>query len=94
MNILPWLRRTRIEREADLEWLLRTPQPLRLAGVRGRRILCTEGCAWVTAPGLAIDLFLKAGEEWLIDTDGLVLVEAIGRAAVAIRPSYAMSPSR
>ncbi|HEX8987870.1 MAG TPA: DUF2917 domain-containing protein [Rhodocyclaceae bacterium] len=74
----------RIEGGAGLECLLRERCPLRLAGVRGRSIRCTEGRAWITAPGLAMDVFLGPGEDWRCESDGLVLVEAMGRAAVTI----------
>jgi hypothetical protein len=67
-----------------LECLLRERKPLRLAAARGCRIRCMAGCAWITAPGMVEDVFLRGGEAWQIDTDGLVLVEAIGSAAVTI----------
>lgn len=69
---------------AGLACLLRERQPLRLSGARGRRIRCTAGCAWITAPGMFEDVILRGGEAWRVDTDELVLVEAIGRAAVEI----------
>jgi hypothetical protein len=68
---------------------------LRLSAARGRRILCTSGCAWITAPGLGDDIFLHDGQAWEIGTNGLVLVEAVGGATVAIGAAGAqtMSPS-
>jgi hypothetical protein len=77
-------RRGRIALDAEeLECRLQAGRPLRLSGARGGRIRCIAGCAWVTAPGLD-DLFLHQGEHWQADTDGLVLVEAIGAAIVSI----------
>jgi len=84
-----------VDAAAGLECLLRGNRPLRLARARGRRIRCTAGCAWITAPGMVDDVFLRDGEDWRIDTDGLVLVEAIGSAAIAIQDAGGqfMAPS-
>lgn len=59
-------------------------RPLRLTWARGRRISCERGCVWVTAPGVASDIFLYAGQQWTIPTQGLVLVEAEGSAVVTL----------
>jgi hypothetical protein len=75
--------RPRLEiRLEAMEILLRQGRPLRLAGARGRRILCTGGCAWITAPRLLEDVVLRAGETWLVSSDGGVLVEAVGSATI------------
>jgi hypothetical protein len=86
METLRLFKRQRLDIETltGLEVVLRENRPLRLAGARGRRILCTAGCAWITAPGVADDIFLHGGEAWVVAGDGLVLVEAVGSAAVAI----------
>ena len=71
--------------QADrMEFVLAADQPLRLAGARGRRILCTGGRAWITAPGHLDDVILAAGEAWEVSSDGLVLVEGLGRATVRL----------
>lgn len=77
---------------AGLEVVLRPDRPLRLAGAHGRRLVCTAGCAWITAPGMIDDLFLRRGDAWEVASDGLVLVEAVGSARVALG-DQAMSPS-
>ncbi len=69
---------------AGLECLLRANRPLRLSRGRGRRIRCTAGCAWITAPGMLEDVILRAGDAWQVHTDALVLVEAIDSAVVEI----------
>jgi hypothetical protein len=79
--------RARVDAEAGLECLLRENRPLRLARARGKRIRCTDGCAWITAPGMLADVFLLSGETWELDTDGLVLIEAVGSAAILIGDS-------
>jgi hypothetical protein len=77
-------RRGRIAIDAEgLECRLHAGRPLRLTGACGSRVRCIAGCAWVTAPRMD-DLFLHQGEHWVADTDGLVLVEAVGAAVVSI----------
>ena len=73
-----------IDAAAGLEVVLRENRPLRLAHAQGRRIACTAGCAWITAPGVRDDIYLNAGEAWEVGCDGLVLVEAVGSATVAV----------
>lgn len=87
MEALRWFdRRLQIEANTGLEVVLRQDHPLRLVRARGRRLLCTGGCAWITAPGVPDDIFLHAGEAWEVADDGLVLVEAVGRATVRMQP--------
>ncbi len=70
---------------ADLEFVLRENHPLRLTRARGQRVLCTSGCAWITAPGVVEDIYLRPGETWPIPGRGLMLVEAVGSATVVLR---------
>ena len=87
-------RRAVIGTGTGLDVLLRAGGPLRLARARGCRILCTAGCAWITAPGVAADIYLKAGEAWDVGCDGLVLIEAADCATVRMQAwAYRMSPS-
>lgn len=78
-----------------LEILLAAGRPLRLHRARGLRLRCTGGRAWITAAGLFEDVVLQAGEIWEVPGDGLVLVEGLGRATVALHgpQAQAMSPS-
>lgn len=69
---------------AGLEVVLRAGRPLGLVGGHGRFILCTSGCAWVTAPGVRDDIFLEVGQTWAVASRGRVLIEAIGDATVVI----------
>ena len=59
-------------------------RPLRLRHARGRRVFCERGCVWITAPGVASDIFLHAGQRWTIPANGLVLIEAEGSALVTL----------
>jgi hypothetical protein len=91
MNLLHLFGKARLE-TADgcgIEVVLRADHPLRLANARGRRIRCTAGCAWITAPGLCDDIFLHGGEAWEITSDGVVLIEAVGKATVALAAAAA-----
>jgi hypothetical protein len=58
--------------------------PLRLTRARSRVVICQHGCVWITAPGQRDDIFLHAGQRWVVPVDGLVLVEAQGSAAVTL----------
>lgn len=85
MKRLRLFKRCRIDVDAfGLEVVLRTNRPLRLAASRGGRILCTSGCAWVTAVGVRDDIFLRDGDAWDVVGEGLVLIEAVGSATVAL----------
>ncbi len=86
MQSLHPFKRHRLDIDArnGLEVVLREDRPLRLVRARGRRIVCTAGCAWITAPGVRADIYLNAGEAWEVGSDGLVLVEAVRSATVAI----------
>lgn len=59
-------------------------RPLRLTGARDRHIVVVAGTVWITACGLADDVFLDAGGRFRITTHQLVLVEAIGSAKIRI----------
>lgn len=79
--------RIRIDSGPGVEYRLRENHPLRLSQARGQQLLCTSGCAWITALGMADDVFLHAGETWRVSSDGLVLIEAVGEGAIAINPA-------
>lgn len=63
---------------------LRENAPLRLTGARGCEVLAVAGIVWITAEGQPGDHFIRAGERFVIATDGLTLVEAIGAASVSL----------
>lgn len=63
---------------AAIEIVLAENRPLRLRRAGALRLACTGGIVWVTAPGLRDDVFLFRGDAVDIDSDGLVLVEAVG----------------
>lgn len=77
-------RRTVIE-APRLDVILRENFPLRLSDARGRRILCTSGCVWITAPGLFEDIFLHKGDAWEVPGNDMVLIEAVGGATAALQ---------
>lgn len=87
MDFLRRLRPARLETAAaaGIELVLRERFPLRLTAARGGRLVCTEGCAWVTVPGVAADIILYRGDAWEVCSNETVLLEAIGCATVALR---------
>jgi hypothetical protein len=68
----------------DIHIVLRGNRPLALLHARGSRLICSEGCAWITVTGEATDFFLRAGEAYRIASDALVLAEAVGQAALRV----------
>lgn len=61
--------------------LLHPDRPLRLDAARHAELCVETGTVWITASGVAGDLFLAAGERYRVPKDGVVLVEALRGAA-------------
>jgi len=59
-------------------------RPLHLNKALGLGIVCTSGTIWITIPGQPEDIFLSAGERYALDSDGLALVEAVGKGSVQL----------
>lgn len=76
----------------NTELLLQENQPLGVVNGKGVTIRCLAGTAWLTVDGEAGDRFLAAGETHRLESDGLALVEAMGRQAnirlEAARPDF------
>ena len=65
--------------------LLHPDRPLRLDAARHAELRVESGTVWITASGMAGDLFLAAGERYRVPKDGVVLVEAVrGMAEVRL----------
>lgn len=71
-------------KHASAEFVLKENHPLAAVHARGVCIRCTEGRIWITVSGQAEDIFLDAGESWICDGDGLLLIDALDRAQVVI----------
>lgn len=69
---------------ASAEFVLNENFPLAACNARGVIIRCTVGCVWITIAGKADDVFLAAGESWVCDGDGLLLIDALKRAQVMV----------
>lgn len=59
-------------------------QMLRLRGARGVRLSCGKGSLWVTQEGVARDDFLVPGRSQEIETDGMVVIEAMSASSLTI----------
>ncbi len=60
-------------------------RPLRLDAARHAELRVDSGTVWITASSMAGDLFLAAGQSYLVPREGRVLVEALqGMAAVRL----------
>lgn len=56
--------------------LLQPDRPLHLDAARHAELCVESGTVWITASGVAGDLFLVAGESYRVP-DGVILVEAV-----------------
>lgn len=68
--------------------------PLRLIEAEGRRIECMSGIVWITAYNHPADIFLRAGEVFVVPNGGLVLAEAVGRCRIRIELPRSFDYSR
>lgn len=59
-------------------------QIIRLRGARGVQLSCRGGSLWVTQEGLARDDFLVPGVSQVIETDGMVVIEAMLASSLTI----------
>lgn len=66
------------------EIILRQGQPIRLNDAAGTRVRCLHGTIWITVASEPDDVFLKAGQSYLIPRNGLSLVERIGNSSVQL----------
>ena len=65
--------------------LLHPDRPLRLDAAQHAELRVESGIVWITAAGVAEDLFFVAGERYRVPKEGLVLVESLrGKAAVRL----------
>lgn len=76
-------------RREEQELCLQADQPQRLERANGIIVRCVSGTVWLTQEGRADDVFFSAGEFYAIESNGLVLLEALGvdGACVHITPS-------
>jgi hypothetical protein len=61
-------------------------QPLRLRRGRGLVVACKSGIVWITVAGRIEDIFLSAGERYVVESNALTLIEAVEPAAISIQP--------
>ncbi|HEU0203198.1 MAG TPA: DUF2917 domain-containing protein [Burkholderiaceae bacterium] len=65
---------------------------LKLQDARGTTLDCVRGTLWITQDNDARDIVLEAGERFVLDRDGMALVQAIDSADVCLRESQAAVP--
>lgn len=66
---------------------------LRLDAARHAELRVDSGTVWITASGMAGDLFLSAGQRYCVPGEGLVLVEAV-RGMAGLRLTGCAPPLR
>ncbi len=60
-------------------------QLLALRGRRGARIESRRGAIWITQDGDLNDVVLNPGEAHVLDSDALVLIQALDAASVSVQ---------
>ena len=65
------------ENAATMLITLQGSELLRLRDARGLAIRVDSGVIWLTEEGRRADRFLRAGSTYVIESDGLVLMEAL-----------------
>lgn len=74
-----------IERPAGAGLSLSKGSLLRLEGIdQGAEVRCFSGALWVTQEGDFEDHFLDPGEKFVINREGLIVVQALEDARVGI----------
>ena len=58
-------------------------QPAKIDVIRGERFACLSGCVWVTVDGDIKDVVLSAGESWIADRAGHLMLTALEPALVS-----------
>jgi hypothetical protein len=62
---------------ASADMNLGQAQLLKLRGAKGVRLACRSGMLWVTQENVRRDDFLAAGATLIVETEGVVVVEAL-----------------
>jgi len=76
---------------------LRHGESLALPDIRGTAFAVTRGTLWVTQENDTRDVVLRTGDLWIVERDGLTIVEAQNDASMqAVGPTFdrATSPHR
>jgi hypothetical protein len=63
---------------------LASRETVRLPDIRGATLRVTRGTAWITQQNDTQDVVLRAGDTWVVEHDGLTLLEAQSAATVCI----------
>jgi hypothetical protein len=58
--------------------------PVSFRGARGTRLTCTEGVVWLTQEKDLRDLHLRSGQSYLIENNGLILLEGSPRGSLRV----------
>ncbi|CAN0437718.1 unnamed protein product, partial [Phaeothamnion confervicola] len=64
------------------------------ADAAGTRIACADGTLWITQYADTRDIVLRAGDSFVVDRDGKVVVSAVSDSVfAAIPPAQAVQPA-
>ncbi|MES2740343.1 MAG: DUF2917 domain-containing protein [Pseudomonadota bacterium] len=87
------MNRTNDRADSAIAYDLSQHRPLRLCNLAGHRIACLSGLAWITVYGERSDFMLRAGSQFEVPNNGVLLIESISHGArVAISPPVRATP--
>ena len=73
---------------------LKPKQLLKVRDGGGHTVVCQSGALWLTQHGDPRDVYLGPGESFLLDRNGLTLVQALERTTVSIlAPAVRAAPT-
>lgn len=68
---------------------LRHGQSLALPDIQGTAFMVTRGTLWITQENDTQDVVLRAGDLWMVERDGLTIIEAQNDASMqAVGPTF------
>jgi len=69
-------------------------ESLALPDIRGTALMVTRGTVWITQENDTKDVVLNAGDLWMVDHEGLTIIEAQNDASMlAVGPSFERATS-
>ena len=72
---------------------LAEPARMQVRDGRGRQVCCFEGKVWITQERNARDVFLTAGECFILDRGGLAIISPLGTADLQLRDPRGTGPA-
>ncbi len=84
-----------IELTGSSSLFINTNQPARIKNARGMRVQVEVGAVWITEEGCKGDICLTAGDSYVLEDAGLILISSMkgAFALVSVQPARRARPS-